>query len=117
MRRFKSMTSNSCRRAQQDQHVWNVGRVQHLGLLRAVRASLMIVMRTVMVVIWFFTLAGTALADETLTINYASVIGPVTHKGSGLFEHIGDPSSPRFYTPDSVLSQLHLQTVKMLSLG
>src|SRR5262245_22052016 len=133
MRRFKSMTSNSSRRAQQDQHVWIVGRVQHLDhkclcrhrspmqragdqlrLLRAVRASLMIVMRTVMVVVWICVLIGPVWADETVTVNYASVIGPVTYKGSGYLHSFALAEAPPDSLSATVKPKTHRSTVNAL---
>lgn len=70
------------------------------------------------VLLWPMSLAR---ADETVTVNFASIIGPVSYKGSGLFESVGLPSPwggyPNYYVPDSVLSQLKLDTVKSMMMN
>jgi hypothetical protein len=63
----------------------------------------MILMSTVMLVVWVCVLSGTALADEIVTVNYASVIGPVTYKGTG-FLH-----GPTAQMSSSVTAPLKLQ--------
>lgn len=68
----------------------------------------MIVMRTVMVVVWIGVLISTALADETVTVNYASVIGPVTYRSAG---YLHGPAGPPYtaWPSDAQMLPLKLQ--------